>query len=218
MSSQKIVPTKPFVILLYGFPGSGKSTLARQLSDEISLAYLHEDRLAQELLGSSNNQGRQSRELMNFMTREFLRAGVSVIYDADVYRLNDRRAVYEIVRLAKAKPILLWLQIDPDTAYARTQRRDRRKTDDKYAKDYTPDIYQGTLNRMQNPEHEEYIVLSGKHTFQSHRTALLKKLYDLGLITSNQAGHNVTKPELMNLVPKQLGGRTDLARRNINIR
>lgn len=219
MSSSKIQPAKPFVVLLYGFPGAGKTAFARQLSEEINMAHLQQDRLSHELYGGNNEQASVSaRQAMNYMMGEFLHANVAVIYDADVHRLSDRRALRDEARHFKAIPVLIWFQIDPESAFVRTQSRDRRKSDDKYSKDYTQDEYESILGRMQNPGNEDYVVVSGKHTFNSQRTAVMKKLYELGLLTPNQLSQNVAKPELVNLVPKTLGGRADLSRRNINIR
>jgi predicted kinase len=45
----KVVPTKPFLILLYGFPGSGKTYFARQLTEHVQAAHVHGDRIRGEL-------------------------------------------------------------------------------------------------------------------------------------------------------------------------
>lgn len=220
MSAAKITPNKPFVIFLYGFPGSGKTAFGRQLAEEVSAAHLQQDRLSHELYGQNNDKtDSPSSKAMHYMFREFLRAGVSVIYDTDVHRLGERRILRDAVRQAKAIPVLIWLQIDAESAYVREQKRDRRKADDHYAKDYSPKTYEAVLNRMQNPDNEDYIVISGKHTYHTQRAAVFKKFYELGIFTPVQLGQNMAKPELVNLVPQNNGaGRTDVTRRNISIR
>ena len=50
-----------------------------------------------------------------------------------------------------------------------------------------------------------------------HKNATFKKLLERGLL-SVEANGKVVKPELVNLVPNQLGGRVDQSRRNIVIR
>ncbi|MGI9027463.1 MAG: AAA family ATPase [Candidatus Saccharimonadales bacterium] len=219
MSVTKIDPNKTFVIFLYGFPGAGKTAFGRQLAEEVNCAHLQQDKLSHELYGENTDRtAKNSRDAMNYMSREFLRAGVSVIYDTDVHRVGERRKLRDFIRQAKATPILIWLQIDPETAFLRGQKRDRRKADDQYAQKYTPESYEAILNNMQNPDNEEYVVISGKHTFHTQRAAVLKKFYELGIMTPVQLSQNIAKPGLVNLVPQSLNGRTDLSRRNITIR
>jgi hypothetical protein len=72
---------------------------------------------------------------------------------------------------------------------------------------------------MQNPTNiEDFIVISGKHTYQTQRNAIFKKLYDQGLLTSGSASSKIVKPELVNLIPNPMAGRVDQTRRNIVIR
>lgn len=220
MSSQKIVPSKTFVLFMYGYPGAGKTAFARELAEELSVAHLQQDRLNHELYGDNDQElDNSSKNAMNYMSREFLRAGVSVIYDTDFPRLAERRALRDAVRKSKAIPVMIWLQIDPETAFMRVQKRDRRKADDHYAKNYDADSFGAVLNKMQNPHNEDYVVISGKHTFHTQRSAVYKKFYELGILTPAQLSQNIAKPELVNLVPQvSLGMRPDVIRRNINIR
>ncbi len=220
MSGAKIIPNKPFIIFLYGFPGSGKTAFARQLAEELTAAHLQQDRLSQELYSeNSARTEKPSRNALNYMTREFLRSGVSVIYDANVYRVAERRALRDAARQVKATPVQIWLQIDPESAFLRTQKRDRRKSDDHFAKDYTPESYEATLHRMQNPENEDYVVISGKHTYQTQRAAVFKKFYELGILTPSQLSKATpAKPEMVNLVPQNVVRTNgEITRRNINI-
>ncbi|MCA9332871.1 hypothetical protein KDA00_03280, partial [Candidatus Saccharibacteria bacterium] len=74
------------------------------------------------------------------------------------------------------------------------------------------------LSRMQNPTpSEDYVVISGKHNFQTQRNAVIKKLFDSGVISSENAKEGLVKPELVNLIPNILAGRVDRNRRNISI-
>jgi hypothetical protein len=156
---------------------------------------------------------------MEYMTGEFLSAGLSVIYDVNALRLAQRRNLRELARKAHAQPVLVWLQIDHESAYLRLNSRDRRRADDKYAGPSDRSTFERIAGNMQNPQHEDYIVVSGKHTFDSQLSAFLKRLRELGLVPgTEEVNTKVVKPGLVNLIPNPAAGRVDLSRRNITIR
>ena len=219
----KVVPTKPLLIMLYGFPGSGKSYVARQLASHIQAAHVQGDRIRNELFETPRYDQQENAvvaQLMDYMTEEFLNAGISVIYDANALRSAQRHALRDIARKAHAQPLVVWLQIDAESAYARTQQRDRRKADDKYAPLMDRNNFNAVLTQMQNPAmSEDYVVISGKHVFSTQLSAIMKKLHDMNLILSDGVSSGVVKPELVNLVPNPNSGRVNMARRrNIMIR
>ncbi len=217
----KITPIKPILILLYGYPGSGKTHFARQLSEHITAAHVQADKIRHELFEEpryDTNENTIVEHLMRYMTEEFLNAGVSVIYDTNAAKLGQRRILRDIARKAHAEPLLIWLQIDSDTAMARLNNRDRRRMDDKYAEDYSKASFEEHASKMQNPSNEDYMVISGKHTFSTQKGAVMKKLYEIGVVGATTASTNVIKPGLVNLVPNPSAGRVDMSRRNIIIR
>jgi len=221
---QKVNPTRPVLIMLYGLPGSGKSAFARQLTDVVNIAHVSAERIRFELFEEPRFDKAEYdviNSIMNFMTDQFLQAGVSVVYDTQVSRIADRKVLREIAHRYKAEPLMVWLQIDVDTAFARSNKRDHRKADDKYAVDLDADIFERMARALQNPTPtEEYAVISGKHTFNAQRDMVLKKLAAMGIIESSSYLSKVTKPELTNMVAQAQTqiGRVDLSRRNITIR
>lgn len=207
---------------MYGFPGSGKSYVARNLASAITMAHVSADRIRSELFQQPRYDAQENaivQHLMNYMTTEFLGAGVSVVYDFNAARAGQRRALRELAKKNKAEYLLVWLQIDPDTAFARTQERDRRTSDDRFAQPIDQAAFNKETANMQNPQvSEPYMVISGKHSFVTQKNAVINKLYQLGLLSSETVQHNVAKPELINLIPNPYGGRVDMSRRNIKIR
>ncbi len=206
--------------MLYGFPGAGKTYFARQLSEKIGAVHLHSDRFRNELFEHprfDNQEDDIIDHLMQFMAAEFLNAGVSIIYDGNAKRLINRRALRDLARKSGAKQQLIWLQIDPESAMSRLNSRDKRTNDDKYAVDYSKSSFDDHASMMQNPNNEDYMVISGKHTFKTQQGAVIKKLYDMSLINSS-ATAKIIKPGLVNLIPTPRAGRVDLSRRNIVIR
>jgi hypothetical protein len=73
---------------------------------------------------------------------------------------------------------------------------------------------------MQNPTMaEDYVVISGKHVFNTQLSAIMKKLNDMNIIHLDEMNTGVAKPGLVNRVPNLQSGRVDLGRRrNIMIR
>lgn len=211
---------KPILICLYGFPGSGKSYFARNLADYVQLAHLDADRLRAELFKNPRYDAQENAvvfHLINYLTDTLLSAGVSVVYDTNALRGGQRRRLRDLAAKHKAEYLLVWLQIDAETAFARTQNRDRRTHDDRFAEPQSSDTFQRQLSTMQNPKDEHYLVISGKHAFVTQKSTLINKFYQMGLITSDTVQTNIAKPELINLVPSPQAGRVDLSRRNISI-
>ena len=218
---QKTMLAKPIVVMLYGYPGSGKSHFAKLFCDSFNIAYLHGDRIRHELFNNPTHSSKENKlveHLMKYMANEFLGAGIGVVFDSDVSRLVQRRRLRELARQAKAVPLLIWLQIDSESAQTRIKLRDRRKNEDKYAVPFTEEGFRKQISTMQNPINEDYTVISGKHTFNTQKSAILKRMYELGVITTTTASSKVVKPGMINLVPNLTAGRVDLARRNITIK
>jgi len=218
----KIVPKKPLLFMLYGMPGAGKSFVARQLSENLSVANVQGDRIRAELFENpayTKQENHIVASLMTYMTQEFLKAGVSVIFDVNAMRLSQRRALRNLATRFSAEPVLLWLQIDPDTAFARASNRDKRKADDRFAQQISLEGFRQLLSGMQNPEaNEQYVVLSGKHVFTTQNNAVMRYLREKRLLDTPAGQDGLTKPGLINLVPNPAAGRVDLSRRNISIR
>ncbi len=217
----KARPNKPILICVYGFPGAGKSFTARNLANDLGMAHVSAERLRGELFDRPEYTAREEAavvRLMNYMTGAFLEAGVSAVYDINAVRVGQRRALRALAHRHQAEYLLLWLQIDQETALARHQNRDRRTADDKFAVPHTTESFSYFIGEMQNPESsEEYLVLSGKHGFAIQKSAIISRLYKLGLISGELVQANITKPELVNLIPAPAEDRVDLSRRNITI-
>lgn len=215
----KITTTKPLLIMMYGLPGAGKTYFAAELAKTMNAAHVQADRIRYELFEEPRYDKQEDEivdHLMQYMAEEFLSAGVNVIFDINANRLVKRRALRELARKHKAESLLVWLQIDQESAIQRIAHRDRRRNNDKYARPYTKATFKEAVGAMQNPKNEDFVVASGKHTFAMQKTALIKKLYAMTVIDANNVSANVAKPGLVNLVPA--AGRVDMQRRNVVIR
>ena len=217
----KIVATKPFLLLFYGFPGSGKTYFARQFCESIQAAHLQSDRIRGELFEQPRYDKQENEvvgQLMDYMTEEFLAAGLSVAYDANSMRAKQRHDLRSLARKHNAKPLLVWFQMDAETAFSRNVKRDRRRADDKFAAAWDRTTFDTVVSHMQNPTvAEDYVVVSGKHLFNMQKSAVISKLRELKVLSSDDASSQVIKPGLVNLVPHSQG-RVDMNRRNISIR
>lgn len=200
----KTVIDKPIIIALYGAPGSGKTFVGRNLANALQVAHLSADRLRSQLFANPRFDAQENsivRHLMNYMTEQFLSAGLSVVYDTHLPSSAERRRLRELARKHKADYLLVWLQIDNDSAFTRTQNRDHRTADDRDAQEHTKETFDALVSAMQNPQAEDYVVISGKHAFATQKSAIISRLYKKGLVKSGIVQKTVTRPDLVNLIP-----------------
>lgn len=218
----KVIPNKPLLILLYGYPGAGKTYFARQLCDKLQAAHVQGERIRGELFDQPRYDKEENEviaHLMDYMTGEFLNAGITVVYDDNAMRLAQRRMLRELARKAHIQTMLVWFQIDADSAFLRASKRDRRRADDKYAPPMDRPTFDRIAAAMQNPSNEDYLVISGKHSFETQLSAFMKRLAELGLVSmQDPVAKTLVKPGLVNLIPNPAAGRVDMTRRNIVIR
>lgn len=217
----KIYPAKPFLLLFYGYPGAGKTYFARQFCENVQAAHLQSDRVRGELFEQPRYDKQENdivTHLMDYMTEEFLSAGLSVAYDVNSARIKQRKALYNMALRYRAYPLLVWFQMDQDTAFNRNIKRDRRRADDKYSAQWDRTSFESLTAQMQNPSPgEDYAVVSGKHLFNMQQSAVIRKLRDEGVLDSSDSSSRVIKPGLVNLIPKSHTN-LDGSRRNISIR
>jgi predicted kinase len=217
---QKSKLTHPVLITLYGLPGSGKTFFARQASDLLGIPHISSDRIRFELFEKPTLSKEENAVVFNMMVmmlEEYAKAGVPVVFDVSLSRAIDRKNMRELARKLGMESLLVWIQTDQDTAHARTRSRDRRKADDKYATELTREQFDMLASLMQQPTHEDFVVVSGKHLFDSQKNVLLRKFREMQLMSeqaTSEAG--VAKPELVNLV-SSAKGRVDQTRRNVII-
>lgn len=210
--------------MLYGFPGAGKTYFSRMFCETIQAVHMQADRVRAELFEKPRYDKQENlivTQLTNYMTEEFLNAGVNVVYDLNAMRQGQRTALRELAKHCHATTLLVWFQIDQETAFTRSTHRDRRRSDDKYAAPIDRKSFDNIVSRMQNPaEGEDYVVVSGKHTFNGQFTAVARRLRELGVLSVGQDTVRTVKPGLVNLVPQphQPNGRVDMTRRNVIIR
>lgn len=211
----KVLITKPIIIQLYGYPGSGKTSFASELANATNLIHLYGEKISQEFFGQPylNNKANTDK-LIGMLADEFLGAGLGIILDVDSSKLRERKKVREFAKKHKAKDLIVWFQLDAETAFSRKSNIDRRKSENKYETSLSFSDFNDKIKTMQNPTDEQYVVVSGKHTFRTQKAAILKRLYDLSITSQAQTQANLVKPGMVNLVPQtNLGGA-----RNISIR
>jgi predicted kinase len=201
----KTSPKQPVLILLYGFPGAGKTHFARKACETLNATFISGDRIRNELFETPRYDKTENTvvaHLMEYMTEEFLKAGVPVVLDVDARRASFRRRLSELAAKQHAKTLIAWFQIDAETAFARLGTRDRRRSEDKFAKPMNRSDFDAYVASMQHPsDKESFVVLSGKHSFLMQYSGLLRKLFDMNLVNTEDIAAHVVKPELMNLIP-----------------
>ena len=220
---QKNRLSKQLLVMLYGLPGSGKSFFSRQTAELLNIPVISSNRIRYELFEKPTYSKEEQQivfNLMMMMLDEYAKAGLSVILDVSLNRMMDRKALREFAKKQGLATVLVWIQSDAETCYARAKHRDGRKADDKFSVDMARDLFDAVEKQMQPPQNEDAIVISGKHLYDSQRNVFLRKLRELQVLSGDESSATgLPMPGLVNLVSsaQMQAGRVDSQRRNVSI-
>lgn len=179
---------KPFIIVFLGFPGSGKTHFARQLAERIHAVTLNSDAMRISMFGSLEKiEQIRSRDRMRLYTdvfgamdyaaRQVLRAGHSVIYDAQQSKRENRRGIEKIAEECGAIPVLVWMKTSKETALRRGEEREARDDSHQYSHEkmeYLIDRFDSVTDLPD--EDENAVEISGEVAFEEQYAAFEKYL------------------------------------------
>ena len=179
---------KPLLVVFLGFPGSGKTYFATRLASKIHAVTLNSDALRMSMFGSSENietiRKSDNQRLyvdvfgaMDYTAKQILRAGHSVIYDAQQTKRENRKNIENLAKEADALPVLVWIKTNPDVALLRGQEREARDDSHQYDKEkmrYLIDRFESVTDLPEQGENT--IKISGELSFGEQYAVFEKEL------------------------------------------
>lgn len=174
-------------LMMVGIPASGKSTFAKKLiEDRDDIVYLSSDELRQELLGNINDQSKNSEIFveMNKRTKEALKEGKHVIYDATNINRKRRRGLLQQLPKNVEKTVY-YMDIEYKDIVKQNQERERvvpQHIIDKMYKTLQIPIYSEGWDKIIFHHHDNVVNQQYPHQFtQAVRVGVLlgREGYDL---------------------------------------
>jgi predicted kinase len=167
---------KPVLYLMFGYPGAGKTTAAKALHELTRAHHLSSDKVRIELYPNPQFTQQEHDELyneLNLRTQNLLKAGKSVIYDANLNRYKHRQEKYQICQQLDATPILLWVQTPRDLAKARAVHETRAHLVPNLETPHS--MFDRIADLIEEPgPNEPYIVLDGTKITNKYIISKLK--------------------------------------------
>ncbi|HEY5600841.1 MAG TPA: AAA family ATPase, partial [Patescibacteria group bacterium] len=122
----KQTSAKPVCIILIGLPGSGKTFISKKLTERLPLVYLSEELVQAFLVPNKTffDRGEEAvLELIYTTIDKLLHTKYSVIFDANLKKLENRMAIKSIVDKARSQIITLYLNCPENIAFDRLKQK-----------------------------------------------------------------------------------------------
>lgn len=152
----------PHAVIVIGIRGSGKTFFARKFADMFSAPFIEEAELFR-LTGSIGT----TDALIELHLSELIKTKKTIILEIEASARTRRQELARMFKKAGYTTLFVWVQVDTDTALARSQK----------SSNISPDVHARDVQRftaLKAPE--PYIVISGKHTYATQAKIVLKKL------------------------------------------
>jgi len=171
--------TRPQILMVVGLPGAGKSFFSRQFSETFSAPVVSFDRIRYELFNKPSYSADENdlvSRLAAYQIEELFKTNRSFIVDGGCNARVDRISLAQLAKKANYDTSVVWVQTDAVTTKQRALKRSPRREDDKYNTSLTEQQYDAFARRFTEPTRENYVVISGKHTYNAQAKMVLRKL------------------------------------------
>lgn len=176
--------TKPknYLIATLGYPVSGKTYFSERLSKQNNYFHLSSDKIRLAMFESPKYTPEEHRivfSFMDYLAGEFLRHGVSVIYDANFNFRKHRKKLQKLANKTKSHYRLVWIKTKENTAINRLGKR-AKLTNTKKKEIYRPidtKVFHILKNEMEIPTRAEKVIeIDGHISFPAQYKHFLKSL------------------------------------------
>ena len=158
---------KPHVLVMIGGPASGKSTFATKFADTFHAPYID----AKQFHLATGDQT-SALELAYDMLEQMHKTNQTIVYEGVSGTKTERTEIAKLARKHGYEPLFIWVQTDPNVAFARATKRTRSNPNP-----MSEDAFDRETRRFTAPSSPEpVVVISGMHTYASQAKAVLRKL------------------------------------------
>jgi predicted kinase len=166
--------------MIIGLPGAGKSYFAGHFSDTFGAPLVSHDKLQFELFDTPKHTpaeyGLISR-LAELQLAELVKTHASILIDGFCNSRKERIQLEQFAANHNYDTLIVWVQTDEPTAKTRATTRNAKRPGDERNPRLTAEQYTTFSGRLVAPlKQEQYVVISGKHTYTTQARMVLRKL------------------------------------------
>lgn len=208
---------KPLVIMMVGLPGAGKSFFAKRFSETFGAPVVSFDRIRFELFAQPQYSAEETdiiTRLADYQVEELTKTNRTFIVDGGCNAKTDRQRLRGLTKDAGYDMLTVWVQTHEPTAQTRATKRHSRRADDKFNPSISPEQFTAFSRRLTPPSRgENYIVISGMHTYGTQAKAVLRRL-----VVNREADADAAHKSENEATLQRTRGTTDTNRRSIILR
>lgn len=166
--------------MIIGLPGAGKSFFARHFADTFNAPLVSSDLLRFELFDNPNHTPNELgliRRIIERQVAELVKTKSSLVIDGLCNSRPERQAWEQFAAGHGYGTMIVWVQTDEPTAKNRSLNRNAKRPGDEYNQSMTQAQFTSFAKQFTPPTRtEDYVVISGKHTYSTQAKMVLRKL------------------------------------------
>lgn len=173
--------SQPFIVTFVGVPGSGKTTFAKKLAERSQAVILSSDGLRMamwqsleaiaEAHSSPSERSKNNKLLfngMNYATQQILKAGNSVVFDANANRRAERQEKHDIAASQNAVSIVVRIRVPYEVSLDRLQSREAGHDSRRFDKEKAAGVIDHFAAEIEEPAEDERVVfIDGEAPFEA---------------------------------------------------